>query len=112
MIATLVSLVDLMAAVPSVVYGLWGVALLMPHALYLSHWLAEHFGWFPLFHVGTDPEAALWKKGAYTSSIFIAGLVVAMMVLPMACSGMREVFSLTPRMRRRRRWRWAPPCGG
>ncbi|MDQ3166657.1 MAG: ABC transporter permease subunit [Actinomycetota bacterium] len=37
----------------------------------------------------------MWEKGAYTSSIFIAGLVVAMMVLPMACSGMREVFSLT-----------------
>jgi phosphate transport system permease protein len=92
----LISLVDLMAAIPSVVYGLWGVLFLMPKALYLSHWLADHFGWFPLFKVNTDPDAAAWQQGTYTSSIFIAGLVVAMMVLPMACSVMREVFSLCP----------------
>lgn len=92
----LVSMVDLMAAIPSVVYGLWGVLFLMPKALYLSHWLAAHAGWFPLFKVSTDPNAAVWEKGIYTSSIFIAGLVVALMVLPMACSVMREVFTLCP----------------
>ena len=92
----LVSLVDLMAGIPSVVYGLWGVIFLMPKALYLSHWLSLHFGWFPLFKVDTNPHAAVWQKGVYTSSIFIAGLVVALMVLPMACSVMREVFSLCP----------------
>ena len=92
----LISLVDLMAAIPSVVYGLWGVLFLMPHALYFSHWLALHFGWIPIFKVNTNPHAPMWQQGTYTSSIFIAGLVVALMVLPMACSVMREVFSLCP----------------
>ncbi len=92
----LVALVDLMAAIPSVVYGLWGVLFLMPRALYLSHWLSLHLGWIPLFAVDTNPHRPVWEQGIYTSSIFIAGLVVALMVLPMACSVMREVFSLCP----------------
>lgn len=92
----LVALVDLMAAIPSVVYGLWGILFLMPKALYLSHWLSLHFGWLPFFKVDTDPRAPVWERSLYTSSIFIAGLVVALMVLPMACSVMREVFSLCP----------------
>jgi phosphate transport system permease protein len=92
----LISLIDLMAAIPSVVYGLWGVLFLMPRVLYLSHWISLHFGWIPFFDVHTNPAAPDWQEGVYTSSIFIAGLVVAMMVLPMACSVMREVFSLCP----------------
>lgn len=92
----LIALVDLMAAIPSVVYGLWGVLFLMPRALYLSHWLSLHLGWIPIFAVHTNPRAAAWQQGIYTSSIFVAGLVVAMMVMPMACSVMREVFSLCP----------------
>lgn len=92
----LISLVDLMAAIPSVVYGLWGVFFLMPRAFYFSHWLAQHAGWVPVFEVKTDPNAPNWQQSDYTSSIFIAGLVVSLMVLPMACSVMREVFSLCP----------------
>jgi phosphate transport system permease protein len=92
----LISLVDLMAAVPSVVFGLWGVFFLMPRALYVSHWLSQHAGWIPVFEVRTNPNAANWEQGKYTSSLFIAGLVVSLMVLPMACSVMREVFSLCP----------------
>ena len=48
--STLVALVDLMAAVPSIVYGLWGFFLLQPHAIYLARWLATYFGWIPIFH--------------------------------------------------------------
>jgi phosphate transport system permease protein len=92
----MVSLVDLMAAIPSVVFGLWGVFFLMPRALFVSHWLALHAGWIPIFEVHTDPNAPNWQEGTYTSSLFIAGLVVSLMVLPMACSVMREVFSLCP----------------
>lgn len=93
----LVSLVDLMAAVPSVVFGLWGFFFLMPRALYVSHWISQNFGWVPVFKVTrTDPNAPNWDQGSYTDSIFIAGLVVSLMVLPMACSVMREVFSLCP----------------
>lgn len=94
--AWLVSLLDLMAAVPSVVYGLWGFFLLQPHIIHVSHWLSEHLGWIPIFHVDVDPDAPLWEPSRFTSSSFIAGVVVAMMVLPVACSIMREVFGQAP----------------
>lgn len=101
---TLVALVDLMAAVPSVVYGLWGFYMLQPQAVYVAHWLHDYVGGLPgwlgfplLFRVnGTDPDAALWQQSSYTSSAFIVGIVVAMMVVPIACSVMREVFSQAP----------------
>jgi phosphate transport system permease protein len=92
----LISLVDLMAAIPSVVFGLWGVFFLMPRALFFSHWLAQNMSFIPIFVVRTNPNAANWDEGKYTSSLFIAGLVVSLMVMPMACSVMREVFSLCP----------------
>jgi phosphate transport system permease protein len=92
----MISLVDLMAAIPSVVYGLWGVFFLMPRALFFSHWLAQNASFIPVFQVKTNANAPNWEQGTYTSSLFIAGLVVSLMVLPMACSVMREVFSLCP----------------
>jgi phosphate transport system permease protein len=94
--STLVALVDLMAAVPSIIYGLWGFFLLQPHALHVSRWLAQHAGWFPLFHVGTDPNSASWAQTRFTASAFIAGLAVAMMVVPLACAVMRGVFAQAP----------------
>lgn len=94
--ATLVSLVDLMAAVPSIVYGLWGFFLVMPHAAELALWLHRHLGWIPLFEVGADPDAAVWDASRYTASAFCAGIAVAMMVLPMSCAVMRQVFAQTP----------------
>jgi phosphate transport system permease protein len=95
--ATLVSLVDLMAAVPSIVYGLWGFLLVMPHAAQLSVWLDKHFGWIPVFHVNdADPNAAVLDISRYSFSSFCAGIAVAMMVMPMACAVMRQVFSQTP----------------
>ena len=60
----LVALVDLMAAVPSVIYGAWGFYLLMPHASLSSRWISEYFGWIPIFKVNTDPAAALWAQSA------------------------------------------------
>ncbi|HTR69529.1 MAG TPA: phosphate ABC transporter permease subunit PstC [Mycobacteriales bacterium] len=92
----LVSAIDLMAAVPSIIYGLWGFYLLKPHAINLSRWLSQHFGWFPLFHVNTDPNAAVWQQSQYTSSAFIAGLAVSMMAIPLACAVMRAVFDQAP----------------
>jgi phosphate transport system permease protein len=91
-----VSAVDLMAAVPSIIYGLWGFFLLQPRAVYLSRWLNQNLGFLPFFKVDTDPDAAVWQQSRYTSSAFIAGMTVSMMVLPMACAVMREVFSQTP----------------
>ena len=94
--ATLVSLVDLMAAVPSIVYGLWGFFLIQPHASELALLLQRHLGWIPFFSVHADPNAAIWDRSRYTASAFCAGIAVAMMVLPMSCAIMRQVFSQTP----------------
>lgn len=93
----LVSLVDLMAAVPSVVYGLWGLFLLQPLVLPVSQWIATWFGWIPIYHVqGFDPNDPLASPTLFTASTFIAGLVVAMMVAPIISSIMREVFTQAP----------------
>ncbi|WP_257441443.1 phosphate ABC transporter permease subunit PstC [Nocardioides daeguensis] len=93
----LVSAVDLMAAIPSIVYGLWGFFLVMPYAAELAWWLQRNFGWVPFFEIrGTDPDSAVWDTSRYVSSAFCAGIAVAMMVLPMACAVMRQVFSQTP----------------
>jgi phosphate transport system permease protein len=91
-----VAAVDLMAAVPSIVYGLWGFFLVMPHASQLALFLHRHLGWLPFFEVDADPNAPVPDIGRYTASAFCAGIVVAMMVLPMACAVMRQVFSQTP----------------
>ncbi|MFC5799717.1 phosphate ABC transporter permease subunit PstC [Streptomyces formicae] len=94
---TLISLVDLMAAVPSVVYGLWGMFFLEGQAIGVARWLSTYFGWFPPFKVdGADPHDPLSSATVYTSSTFIAGTVVAMMVAPVICSIMREVFTQAP----------------
>lgn len=91
-----VACVDLMAAIPSIIYGLWGFFLLQPQAIHVARWLAQHFGWIPLFHVGTDPDAASWAQTKFTASAFIAGICVSMMVIPLACSVMRSVFAQAP----------------
>ncbi|MFJ1652513.1 phosphate ABC transporter permease subunit PstC [Streptomyces sp. NPDC088337] len=94
---TLVAMVDLMAAVPSVVYGLWGLFLLQQNVIGLSRWLSDWFGWIPLFTVdGTQPGDPLASASVYTASTFIAGIVVALMVAPIQCSVMREVFAQAP----------------
>lgn len=93
----LVSVVDLMAAIPSVVFGLWGFFFLQGHVTGLARWLSTTFGWFPPFTVpGSDPHDPLATATVYTSSTFIAGLVVAMMIAPVIASIMREVFMQAP----------------
>jgi phosphate transport system permease protein len=95
--APLISLVDLMAAIPSILYAMWGVFLIMPHALYLSHWLNEYLGWIPFFHVVDGlPRAPVFNTSRYTGSPFIAGMVVSMMVLPLASAVMIGVFRQAP----------------
>lgn len=94
---TFVALVDLMAAVPSVVYGLWGLFLFQGAALGVARWLAKWLGWLPFFDVtGADPNDPLATATVYTASMFVAGLVVALMVMPIQASIMREVFSQVP----------------
>lgn len=92
----LVAVIDLMAAVPSIIYGLWGASVLQDHAKFVARWLHQNFGWIPIFRVDTDPHAAQWQQSRYTTSMFIAGVCVAMMVIPIACSVMRGVFAAAP----------------
>ena len=94
--STFVALIDLMAAVPSIIYGLWGFFLLQPHAIHVSRWLAQNLGWLPFFQVNTDANAANWAQTKFTASAFIAGVVVSMMVIPLACAVMRSVFAAAP----------------
>jgi phosphate transport system permease protein len=94
---TLTSLVDLMAAVPSVVFGLWGLVFLQGQILPFSRWLSTWFGWIPIFHVdGVEPDNPLPNNSLFTSSTFIAGIVVALMIVPIMTSMMKESFSRAP----------------
>lgn len=93
----LISMVDLMAAVPSVVYGLWGLFFLQGHALGVARWISTWFGWIPFFHVtGADPTNPTANATVYTSSAFIAGIVVGLMIAPIQCAVMRGVFADAP----------------
>jgi phosphate transport system permease protein len=94
---SLIGLVVLMAAVPSVVYGLWGAFFLQWKIISLSRWISDWFGWIPIFKVdGVERHDPLNTPTVYTSSTFIAGVVVALMVAPIASSVMREAFSQAP----------------
>lgn len=84
----LVGVVDLLAAVPSLLFGLWGFLYLSDKIIPISTWLTQNLGWIPFF--STEENASL------TGSIFIAGIVVGLMVLPIITSVTREVFSQTP----------------
>jgi phosphate transport system permease protein len=81
-------LVDLLAAVPSVIYGLWGRAFLVPHMVGLSSWLGHYFGWIPIFHS---------TGSTYRNTMFNAGVVLAIMILPIISAVSREVFLQVPR---------------
>ena len=80
-------LVDLLAAVPSVVYGLWGVAYLNGHLQGFNRWTHDHLGWFPLFGD---------TGGRYSKSILLAAIVLAIMVLPIIAALSREVLLQVP----------------
>jgi phosphate transport system permease protein len=82
-------LVDLLAAVPSIVFGLWGIFVIRPFLLPLTGWLNHHVGWFPLFS-GT--------ASATGSTLFAGGIVLAVMILPIITSISREIFLQTPRL--------------
>jgi len=78
--------IELLAAVPSIVYGMWGLFTFAPvMAETLQPWLAEHFGFLPLF---SGPPMGV--------GILTAGLVLALMILPFIASVMRDVFLMVP----------------
>jgi phosphate transport system permease protein len=87
----LIAVIDLMAAIPSIVYGLWGRYWFMPRALGTMGWLSHHAGWFPPFRLAIQQTPS-----AFVGSSAIAGLVVCLMVIPIITSLSREVFSQAP----------------
>ncbi|ODR13646.1 phosphate ABC transporter permease subunit PstC [Mycobacterium shimoidei] len=82
-------IVDLLAAVPSIIFGLWGIFVLAPQLEPLELMLNRHLGWLFLFKKG---NVSLVGGG----TIFTAGIVLAVMILPIISSVSREVFRQTP----------------
>jgi phosphate transport system permease protein len=87
---TLGYFIDLLAAVPSIVYGLWGFAFLAPNLGGLTLWLDKWLGWIPLF----DYQA---QNRPNNLTDFTAGIILAIMILPIISSISREVFRQVPR---------------
>jgi phosphate transport system permease protein len=79
-------LVDLLAAVPSIVYGLWGATILLPYVRPVQEALGDWLAWIPLFDNGAT----------VTGTIFLASIVLAIMILPIITAISREVFAQTP----------------
>ena len=83
--------IDVLAAIPSIIYGLWGLEVLMTHMDGITRWLNDYLGFIPLFKNDI---------GIYTKSIFIASVVLAIMILPTISALSREVFVQVPRAHR------------
>ncbi len=81
--------VDLLAAVPSIVFGLWGIIVMRPLLLPVGEFLNEYLGWIPLF------QGPVSSTG---STMLTGGVVLAVMILPIVTSITREIFLQTPRL--------------
>jgi phosphate transport system permease protein len=80
-------IIDLLAAVPSVVFGLWGIKVLAPAVTPGYTWLVDNFGWFPLF---TPPVSGTGR------TVLTVAIVLAVMILPIITAICREIFLQTP----------------
>ena len=83
----LVAIIDMMAAFPSILFGIWGFLVLMPSVEYWAKLLHRYLGWIPVFDM---------QVPVYTRSPFVAGVVLAIMIIPIITSVSREVFSQAP----------------
>jgi phosphate transport system permease protein len=82
-------MIDLLAAVPSVVYGLWGIQFLAPHMVPVYKWLGDNLSFIPFFE---GPPSATGR------TIMTASVVLAVMILPIMTAICREIFLQTPRL--------------
>ena len=80
-------IIDLLAALPSVVFGLWGIKVLAPAVSPLYNWLVDNLGWFPLF---APPVSGTGR------TILTVAIVLAVMIIPIITALCREVFLQTP----------------
>jgi phosphate transport system permease protein len=83
----LVAVIDMMAAFPSILFGIWGFLVLMPSAEYWARLINKYLGWIPLFEV---------NPFFFTRSPFVAGVVLAIMIIPIITSVSREIFAQAP----------------
>jgi phosphate transport system permease protein len=85
-------LIDLLAAVPSLVFGMWGLYFLIPNTQGFQMWLSTYLGWIPIFKNQTATTA-----GQYGKDLLIAGIILAIMIIPIVSAVTREVFLQVPR---------------
>jgi phosphate transport system permease protein len=83
----LVAVIDMMAAFPSILFGIWGFLVLMPSVEYWGMLINRYLGWIPIFEV---------KPYFFTRSPFVAGVVLAIMIIPIITSVSREIFAQAP----------------
>ncbi|HJY81842.1 MAG TPA: phosphate ABC transporter permease subunit PstC [Candidatus Binatia bacterium] len=79
------NIIELLAAIPSVVYGLWGIFVVIPTIRPLADWLHQHFSWIPLFNTSLSGPGML-----------PAALVLAIMILPTVAAIARDALSAVP----------------
>jgi phosphate transport system permease protein len=87
----LIAVIDLMAAIPSILYAMWGFYWLMPRFIGVERWMSDYLGFIPFFKV---PGA--YQPENFENSTFLAGTVVSLMIIPIVASVTREVFSQAP----------------
>jgi phosphate transport system permease protein len=83
----LVAVIDMMAAFPSILFGIWGFLVLMPSVEYWGKLINKYLGWIPLFEV---------EPYFFSRSPFVAGVVLAIMIIPIITSVSREIFAQAP----------------
>jgi phosphate transport system permease protein len=83
----LVAVIDMMAAFPSILFGIWGFLVLMPSVEYWAKLINKYLGWIPFFEV---------KPYFFTRSPFVAGVILAIMIVPIITSVSREIFAQAP----------------
>jgi phosphate transport system permease protein len=88
----MIALVDLMAAIPSILYGLWGFFFLMPRVIGVGRWISDHLGFVPFLKV----PYTTFIPGQFENSTLLAAAVVSLMIIPIVASISRQVFSQAP----------------
>jgi phosphate transport system permease protein len=83
----MVTIIDVMAAFPSILFGIWGFLVLMPSVEYWSKLLHKYLGFIPVFDM---------QVPVFTRSPFVAGVVLSIMIIPIITSVSREIFSQAP----------------
>ena len=101
----LTSVIDLLAALPSLLFGMWGIFALSGQLVPVARFLTGHFSALPFFEL-SRPTATL------AQSSFVAGVVVGIMIMPIVTSVSRDVMAQVPREQCEGRSRSAAPAGG